>query len=173
LSADSVRHPLRASRRLCATCSSRPGCTWKAWCRSRRPDKLNEQLGYPRSEWHRTAGIATDHCVEPPHGLDHLALAAETAGQVGRGCRKQRRWRPGSQHWYVIEKNTNLDRLPLSYGLPVHWLLCRATTVGTARPALPNVRAKLPAEACSVSLVCEGAEGAAHQAYAACRSGSA
>ena len=37
----------------------------------------------------------------------------------------------------------------------------------------PNVRAKLPAEACSVSLVCEGAEGAAHQAYAACRSGSA
>ncbi len=39
--------------------------------------------------------------------------------------------------------------------------------------ARPNVRAKLPAEACSVSLVCEGAEGAAHQAYAACRSGSA
>jgi hypothetical protein len=38
---------------------------------------------------------------------------------------------------------------------------------------MPNVRAKLPAEACSVSLVCEGAEGAAHQAYAACRSGSA
>jgi hypothetical protein len=37
----------------------------------------------------------------------------------------------------------------------------------------PNVRAKLPAEACSVSLVCEGAEGTAHQAYAACRSGSA
>jgi hypothetical protein len=37
----------------------------------------------------------------------------------------------------------------------------------------PNVGAKLPAEACSVSLVCEGAEGAAHQAYAACRSGSA
>jgi hypothetical protein len=36
-----------------------------------------------------------------------------------------------------------------------------------------GVRAKLPAEACSVSLVCEGAEGAAHQAYAACRSGSA
>jgi hypothetical protein len=43
----------------------------------------------------------------------------------------------------------------------------------TALPVLPNVRAKLPAEACSVSLVCEGAEGAAHQAYAACRSGSA
>jgi hypothetical protein len=37
----------------------------------------------------------------------------------------------------------------------------------------PNVRAKLPAEACSVRLVCDGAEGAAHQAYAACRSGSA
>ncbi len=32
----------------------------------------------------------------------------------------------------------------------------------TAFFALPNVRAKLPAEACSVSLVCEGAEGAAH-----------
>ena len=41
------------------------------------------------------------------------------------------------------------------------------------RQLMPNVRAKLPAEACSVSLVCEGAEGAAHQAYAACRSGSA
>jgi hypothetical protein len=37
----------------------------------------------------------------------------------------------------------------------------------------PNVRVKPPAEAGSVSLVCEGAEGAAHQAYAACRSGSA
>jgi hypothetical protein len=45
--------------------------------------------------------------------------------------------------------------------------------VAVARNKTPNVRAKLPAEACSVSLVCEGAEGAAHQAYAACRSGSA
>jgi len=36
---------------------------------------------------------------------------------------------------------------------------------------LPNVRVKPPATAGSVSLVCEGAEGAAHQAYAACRSG--
>ena len=36
----------------------------------------------------------------------------------------------------------------------------------------PNVRSNLPAEAGGVSLVCEGAEGAAHQAYTACRSGS-
>ena len=43
----------------------------------------------------------------------------------------------------------------------------------TGHSVRPNVRAKLPAEACSVSLVCEGAEGAAHQAYAACSSGSA
>lgn len=35
-----------------------------------------------------------------------------------------------------------------------------------------NVRANRPAEAGGVSLVCEGAEGAARQAYAACRSGS-
>jgi hypothetical protein len=42
-----------------------------------------------------------------------------------------------------------------------------------ASNVMPNVRAKLPAEACSVRLVCEGAEGAARQAYAACRSGSA
>jgi hypothetical protein len=38
-------------------------------------------------------------------------------------------------------------------------------------PVWPNVRVKPPAEAGSVSLVCEGAEGAAQQAYAACRSG--
>jgi len=39
--------------------------------------------------------------------------------------------------------------------------------------ALPNVRAKLPAEARSVSLVRDDAPRAADQAYAACRSGSA
>lgn len=37
----------------------------------------------------------------------------------------------------------------------------------------PNVGAKLPTEADGVSLVCEGAEGAAHQACDGCRSGSA
>jgi hypothetical protein len=37
----------------------------------------------------------------------------------------------------------------------------------------PNVGAKLPAEADDVSLVCEGAEGAARQACDGCRSGSA
>ena len=36
----------------------------------------------------------------------------------------------------------------------------------------PNVRANRPDTAAGVSLVCEGAEGAAHQAYAACRIGS-
>jgi len=38
---------------------------------------------------------------------------------------------------------------------------------------MPNVRAKLPAEARSVSLVRDDARCAADQAYAACRSGSA
>jgi hypothetical protein len=55
-------------------------------------------------------------------------------------------------------------------------LLCgafEALGMHCALNARPNVRAKLPAEACSVSLVCEGAEGAAYEAYAACRSGSA
>ena len=128
LPADSGCQPLRAGRRLCATCSSRLGCTRKAWCSSRRPDKLKEKPGYPRSERHRTAARATDHWSEPPHGLDYLALPDRTAGQVGRGCRKKGRWRPGSQHWYVTEKNTTHDRLSLGYGLPVHWLLCKATT---------------------------------------------
>ena len=36
----------------------------------------------------------------------------------------------------------------------------------------PNVRANRPATAAGVWLVCEGAEGAAHEAYAGCRSGS-
>jgi hypothetical protein len=39
--------------------------------------------------------------------------------------------------------------------------------------ALPNVRAKLPAEAGAVSLVRDDAPCAADQAYSACRSGSA
>ena len=56
--------------------------------------------------------------------------------------------------------------------LAVHLQVC-LDGISIRRNATPNVRAKLPAEACSVSLVCEGAEGAAHQAYAACRSGSA
>ena len=38
---------------------------------------------------------------------------------------------------------------------------------------LPNVRAKLPAEAGAVSLVRDDAPCAADQAYSACRSGSA
>jgi hypothetical protein len=38
---------------------------------------------------------------------------------------------------------------------------------------LPNVRAKLPAEASAVSLVRDDAPSAADQAYSACRSGSA
>jgi len=66
-----------------------------------------------------------------------------------------------------------------AFTLPIR--LCRLVSSsgvnGTSRSVgycvMPNVRAKLPAEACSVSLACEGAEGAAHQAYAACRSGSA
>jgi hypothetical protein len=37
----------------------------------------------------------------------------------------------------------------------------------------PNVRAKLPAEACAVSPGCDDAPCAAARAYSACRSGSA
>jgi hypothetical protein len=41
------------------------------------------------------------------------------------------------------------------------------------RQLMPNVRAKLPAEAGAVSLVRDDAPSAADQAYSACRSGSA
>ena len=52
---------------------------------------------------------------------------------------------------------------------------CRVLTRRTSgiQTVMPNVRAKLPAEACSVRLVCDSAAGTAHQPYAACRSGSA
>ncbi len=46
--------------------------------------------------------------------------------------------------------------------LGVDGLAVLAGGVQTAVLVRPNVRAKLPVEACSVSLVCEGAEGAAH-----------
>jgi hypothetical protein len=42
-----------------------------------------------------------------------------------------------------------------------------------ASPVMPNVRAKLPAEAGAVSPGCDDAPCAADQAYSACRSGSA
>jgi hypothetical protein len=52
------------------------------------------------------------------------------------------------------------------------WIDLRFQTA-RACSLLPNVRAKLPAEGRSVSLVRDDASRAADQAYAACRSGSA
>ena len=57
-------------------------------------------------------------------------------------------------------------------------LTCLASSLGRGTLfaqrvfVLPNVRANRPAMAGGVRLVCEGAEGAAHQLYAGCRSGS-
>jgi hypothetical protein len=66
-----------------------------------------------------------------------------------------------------------------SRGLAALWLLCsrrEALTLldcRTAFPVLPNVRAKLPAEAGFVSPVCDDSATGADRAYKACRSGSA
>jgi hypothetical protein len=55
----------------------------------------------------------------------------------------------------------------------VHCQRCRSVrALIDAAFAAPNVRGNRPAKAGSVRLVCDSAEGTAHEPYAACRSGS-
>jgi hypothetical protein len=96
-------------------------------------------------------------------GADELALSVASlwSSRTSRWSRKAPRWALSSRRDRRVGLCVVLNGTFEALGMH-----CELN-------ARPNVRAKLPAEACSVSLVCEGAEGAAHQAYAACRSGSA